>query len=81
MIVNTLRRHNKMFERVAAATRYSHGTPNAKGWMEGGRQADSTALALHAAPWASQYAYVRPSRASVSSAATRLRLTSTSTRW
>ena len=62
MIVNTLRRHNKMFDRVAAATRYSHGSVALKRVsllpLDSGRQRDATALGLHRTPWTSQYAYV-----------------------
>jgi len=66
MILQTLRRHNKMFDRVAASTRYSHGSvalsTGAGGLaLDSGRQRDATALGLNRAPWASQYAYVRPS--------------------
>ena len=65
MIVDTLRKLNSMFDRVARSTRYVHGSAALKRSSllprDSGRSRDAAKLGLNRAPWASQYAYVRPS--------------------
>ena len=65
MIVNTLKKMNSMFDRVARSTRYVHGSAALKRSSllprDSGRSRDAAWLGLNRAPWASQYAYVHPS--------------------